>query len=684
MSYPIHSLNRNGASRVVRVGSGFWGYDPSRNARDRSPERAADTENLIWKGEALGRRAGYSVCATLPDTVYGIFFYRQELLVHAGNTLYRRKAEGAAFEAIYRGLNPAPSQAVIHYQQITRRWLKTLHYYGWHRETLRGDILFLSDQKRLIFYDGNGVHSVADLFWGEALDKAMADGNIEPSFYATVPFASVAKAPRNDPGDTDPRGDNRLSQFRAESFYVGETATVSFQLNCTRAELNQKIPVEMLVRDEEGEWHTFACIGSDSFEFEINKAFYCPAVTIAAGRAFDVDEEGRINAWGNGNKKMAADNSDNLRIIYSVIKEKPDALIGATVMGRFGSDGADNVLFLGGSADAPGVDAFSASDDFTCFYETATEVIGSNAAPITGYCRLTDGRMAVLKNETDGVNVYFRNHAVVSIGTTAGGGTYQIDVFPSCGGAAVPGCVSPLTVGSVGNEPIFLSDAGLYSVKSVSDTLVNMNQTVHRSESVDSYLKEIGGAPFSICWKGYYLLCFGREALITDGKREGGALRFLKWRFSHEMTAFGKRGDTLWLGDADGAVYCMDDSDLDAGEPFNAFWKTALPEDSGGCRMLLKKVWIALSPDYRGEAEATLIHNRCPDAPLPIPLLRLDFSDWDFGAVCFEGANAPRWVSILRRAAVADSFSAELCIKSGQQLKLWGIRMQYEKGGVMA
>jgi len=684
MSYPIHSLPRTAVGRTVRNENGFWGYDPSRNARDRSPERAADTENLIWRGDALGRRSGYSLVEKLNAPIYGIFFYGQELLIHAGDTLYRQKTRASEPEVLYQGLNPAPSRAMIHHQHLTRRWLESPYYYGWRRRVYESDVLFLSDQKNFIFYNGKFVHSVADEYWGQNPTSLMADEAIRPQYFATVPFTSVAKLPIDYPGDVDPRGDNQFSQFRCESFYVTEQAD-TFQLNCSRAEIQIQMPVELLIRDEEGIWHTFACNGTDRIELSGDRVLYHPAVPIAAGSLFSSSDDNRIMTWGDGKCTMAADNNDNLRIVYAVKKNPPDALNGATAMGIFGADGADNVLFLGGSAAAPGVDSFSAPDDFTCFYTTSTECLGRNSCPITGYCRLTDGRLAVLKNEPDGVNVYFRHHAVMSMGSTASGAAYQVDVFPACGGAAVSGCVAAQTVGAVGNEPIFLSDTGLFTVKSVSDTLVNLNQTIHRSKAVDSYLLNEEGTPFSICWKGYYLLCWGREALLTDGRKDNnGMLRFLKWRFSHEMTAFGKSDGMLWLGDAQGGLYCMDGSDTDAGTPFRAFWKTALPEDSGGRRMLLKKVWAAFSPDYRGAAESVVIHGCCPDFPAEISLRRLDFADWDFASVCFDGTDAPRWFSLLRRSALADSFSVELALCGGQQLKLWGIRMQYEKGGVMA
>ncbi len=685
MSYPIHSLNRPSVSGAVRTEVGFWGLDPSRNAADRVSERAIDTENLIWKGDALGRRSGYRRICSLSDPIYGIYFYKEELLVHAGIYLYRIADTDAEPEILMNKMNPAPSKGLVRHQAMTIRQLSGPNLYDWYRQRQEKDILFICDGKNFWFYDGEIAHSVVDECWNYYLKDEMDGHNVTPTFYATVPFTTVAKSPMGNVGDTDPRGDNRLSQFRCESFYVNETGSNRFELNVSQMEINTGYPIEIQLRDSQGKWYTFICMDEERYADDSWTAVVVLDHTFAAGAAFDINGLDQIVDWGEGDLTIANDGSDNLRITYAVNKNYPDELVGATAMGVFGADGADNVLFLGGSEKSPGVDYFSAAEDFTCFYQASKEILGSNVSPVTGYCRLSDGRMAVLKNDPEGANVYFRNHAVLSMGRTQSGDPYQVDLFPSCSGAAVEGCISARTVGTVGNEPIFLTDAGLYSVKSVSDTLVNMNQTIHRSAAVDSYLRQVDRSTLlSICWENYYLLCFGREALITDGKRDRtGALRFLKWRFSHPISALAKYDGTLWLGDQNGGIYCLGDSADDAGVPFSAFWQAALPEEKSGRRMNLKRLWAAFSPDYQGAADAVVYHGRCPAAPMKLPLRRIDFSNWDFSAITFDGTNAPRWLSILPAPASADSFMVQVRFDAGQDLLLWGFRMLYEKGGMM-
>ena len=400
--------------------------------------------------------------------------------------------------------------------------------------------------------------------------------------------------------------------------------------------------------------------------------------------SFD-SENGKIVNLGYGNSYIANDGMDNLRITYAVYKEKPTALSGATIQGTYGTDGSDNVLFLGGSEEAPGMDAFSARNDFFCFYATSVEQLGNEQVPITGYSRLSDGRIAVLKNDPNDSNVYFRTHKTVSVGTTQSGEAYQVDAFPSKVGAAVEGCISSHSVGIAGNEPIFLAESGLYSIRSVSNELINLDETVRKSRSIDPLLcKQNAADARSIRWKAYYLLVFGNLALLTDGQREsGGMLRFLKWNFGHKITALGKNGNTLYLGDAEGNLFELGDSESDAERELKAFWQTNLPEDSRGDRQILKQLSVAVNPDYNGKISAVLYREQVPCPPVSLAMNRVDFSAWNFEELTFDGTDAMRWVQIPIASSVADRYAVRIDLCAGENLLLWGMRMVYEKGGTV-
>lgn len=663
MSYPLHRLPGGAPARTVQTEKGFWGLDLASGLPNRPFSRAWETENLLWKGEALGLRPGYRAVATLSGRINGIWDYEGDLLVHAGEGLFRLHPDGTA-EDLGAVLRDAPSHGVVRTQQAVRRTCITPYSAQWLRKSVTERFFFINDGEHYLFYDGEYVRPVADPCWGENLFEVYKTG-VNPEFYATVPFTAVAKLPGGG-GDLDPRGDNRLSQFRCESFYVSSEAAVkAFKLHCLMQDYNKKMPPEVQIRDIEGVWRCVASIDIAGTGSRDSQLVTVKTPGLQAGKKFRCNDMDGVVEFDAGEYTFADDGMDNVRITYGVLKEKPEALTGATVQGLYGADGADDVLFLGGSAAAPGEDAFSDPGDFFSFHETATERLGDPATPVTGYCRLRDGRLAVLKDDPDGPTVFFRSHREVTVGQTQSGEPYRVEAYPSKTGAAVEGCRTPFSVGVAGNEPCFLSASGLYSVRSVSDELTNLNETQRRSLAIDplltSYSPEEARA---VLWNRYYLLAFGRTVFLTDGARDGeGQFRFLKWTLAHGITAFGKVDGALYFGDGEGRIFLFGEGTDDAGTSFTGFWQTAPLEEGSGQRIRLRRLWTALSG---GSVRAVLFRD---GKPLELP------------ACTAEGGETPQWSRLPTPPVTGSSLGVRLDL-SGDDPALWGIRVLYEKAGM--
>lgn len=680
MSYPIHQVPGGSAARTVHTESGFWGLDLSGGAMGRSFSRAVASENLIWEGESLKRRPGYQKIAGFSMPIHGIYPYGDTLIVHAGAYLYRL-VEGEEPVKLDLIIGNTPSQGVIRSQAlVVRRCLEPDTCY-WTRETLSGEFLFVKAENAFVFYDGETVRPVADGHWGIGA-KSLFENGIDPVYYAAVPFTAVAKNPLTNVGDVDPKGSNRLSQFRCESFYVPADATVAaFRLTCLYNGFRETTPPEVQLRDSDGNWHCFRSSEIKVPLIRVTNMVRVNTPIIRGGMSFTCDENDCAVTLDEGDYTLADDGMDNVRITYAVRKESPKALISARAMGLYGADGADDVLFLGGSPYAPGEDGFSAPGDFFCFYETSVERLGSDQTPVTGYCRLSDGRLAVLKNDPNSTAVFFREHKLVEVGATMSGEAYLVDAYPSKSGAAVEGCVSPFSVGIAGNEPIFLAQSGLYSVRSVSNELTNLNETVRRSIPIDPLLSSYDAAlSRSVRWKNCYLITFGKDAFITDGQRDSdGALRFLKWTLGHGVTALGKKDEGLYFGDSEGNIYLFGEGTDDAGIPFTAYWETPEAEAANGRRLILRRLWAAVTPG--GHLTAQLRSDRTPLPAREVDLTLLDLGNIDFADLSFDGSKTVRWVPLAGSGA-AESISLRLELE-GEELRLWGLRMTYEKGGLM-
>ncbi len=689
MSYPIHRLSGGDAARTIRSESGFWGLDLTLPPHNRGFAYAIDTENMLWDGDALKVRPGFRYsCLGLEAPINGIYFYNDKEIIHAGSKLYRVIQEGATPQLLFDGLRNAPSRGLTRYQSFVRRSCNATDISGWRRARISKNILFISDGEGLYYYDGEAVYPMIDPYWNDDVRWAVQQGNGPIYFSATVPFYAVAKVPDSAIADMPPIGQNRLSQFVCESFYLSSAKeTTDYVLSTPYGSVNNDIPPEIQLRDADGNWRNLCIPGGDDYLrlADGNAYFRFESLPLKGGMKFMVSGDGLVEQLNMGSHLLADDGLDNIRITYAIYKERPEGLLTSTAMGTFGADGRDDVLFLGGGKECPGEDAFSAADDFFCFYDTSREQLGNNNEPIIGYCRLNDGRLAVLKNENNGSNIYFRSHRSVSLGKMQSGEEYIVDAYPSQTGAAVEGCTSGATIGMIDNQPCFLGRSGLYSVRSVSDELTNLNETVRRSLSIDSLLQEQDAAAArSLRWKNYYIISFGSLAFITDGRCDNkGNFRFLKWRFPKNITALAQWNDLLYFGDDQGDVYRLQGNRDDGGEPIHAFWQAPPMEAGGGRRIIIRRAWAEITPGKRGIFSARL--DPVPDEgdELEFDYSRMDFNDFDFSDIAFEGRDDPCLVSLNEAPLRHRTAALRLNFTQGADLKLWGLRVLYEKGGMM-
>ncbi len=661
MSYPFHKISGGGGTVVTRTEQGFQGLDTGGGGIGRSMSRAADNLNLVWEGEALRRRPHCTPWFQVDQPVYGIYIYREQLLVHAGNRLLRYlKSEPFGYDPIvvYTAMNEAPSRGIIRRQKVEERCCEICEPDNWVRRTFEKELLFICDGKNFLFYDGLEIHSCIDDYWGAEELPEMA------CFYSTVPQTVVAKLPNTGGGDVDPRGDNRLSQFRTESFYVDEE-TRSFILNCPLSAINTKMPFEFRLRDNDGIWRAVSGFGEVLFKADPAGTFFETNIPFSGGMTISIDHSGRVVAYGTGENTIALDGMDNFTITYGVKKERPDAIGCATAMGLFGPEGGNNVLFLGGSPQTPGVDYFSAPDDFLCFYETSYEQLGNINQPITGYCPLKDGRLAVLKNDPGESAVYYRDHKVVELGKTLAGDPYRVDAYPSVAGAAVEGCLRSATVGWAGNEPCFLTAGGIYTVRTVSDELINLNETVLRSRSVEELLGMLDkDSAYAVNWKEYYLLFFGSDVLITDGRIDNeGNYRFMRWEVPLSVISSNRDKGILYLGGENGWIYRMGNN-LEE-ESFSAYWQTPAIEESNGLKMLFHRLELLITPAREQDTSFQLIRDGREGSPRLLKMKKI---------------LQTQWIPIASRFGRANTLALRLFFPQDPAFRLWGLRLVYRKG----
>lgn len=170
------------ADLISRIYSNFRGVDF--RGEEINLVRSPDSLN-VWKDyketESIRTRPGMEQKMPFDDTVYGIFFYKGQMLVHSGTNLY--KVENGEKTVIYSNLNEAASNSFVY-----------------------DDVFYFKDGLNYLKYDGTTMENVVGY----------------------VPTTSISRKPMG--GGTKYEDVNMLSDYRKNSF-LADGGSFSFFLD---------------------------------------------------------------------------------------------------------------------------------------------------------------------------------------------------------------------------------------------------------------------------------------------------------------------------------------------------------------------------------------------------------------------------------------------------------------------
>ena len=164
------------AELIPRIYSNFRGVDF--RGEEINLVRSPDSLN-VWKDyketESIRTRPAMKLHTAFTDTVYGVFFFKKEILVHSGDKLYR--LVNGAKTVLYTGLNKAASSCFVYDNPKT------------------GDLTwYFKDGKHYLWYDGLNI------------------GDVE----GFVPTTTIARKPNG--GGTPYQDINMLTGMRKNTF----------------------------------------------------------------------------------------------------------------------------------------------------------------------------------------------------------------------------------------------------------------------------------------------------------------------------------------------------------------------------------------------------------------------------------------------------------------------------------
>lgn len=289
------------------------------------------------------------------------------------------------------------------------------------------------------------------------------------------------------------------------------------------------------------------------------------------------------------------DGRDNIFIRYSKTSTENISYINkCTIITSYGYDGNNNRLFVTGNPDFPNVDWFSASEDGTYFPAENYTRVGFE--PIINYIKTNDGKLGIQKSLTDtDATMYYRKSALYA----------GEEVFPIGEGVKTIGCISKHANANLLNDPLTLTDMGVYGVIGSS---YNEKFAMERSSFVKKRLlaeTNLENA-IAITYQNKYYLAINDHVYVADSdyksKIEGNASNFqYEWYYWDNCPVriwFTFDGD-LYFGTDDGQIVKFSEAAVtDLTVAFDQYYDTAyLDFNSITQSKTVKRVTVVSKPE---------------------------------------------------------------------------------------
>lgn len=322
-------------------------------------------------------------------------------------------------------------------------------------------------------------------------------------------------------------------------------------------------------------------------------------------------------------------------------------------------------LFATGNPDYPNRDFWSEIDDYTYWSDLNYSSLGAARDPVVGYSNIGNDLATHKKSGT----IYVR--APVTDASDA----YR-QTFPVLSIIRGPRNICAQSYAELNNEPLFLTENGIYALTSADVTAEKYAQ--NRSFYLNGKLLEEDNLSdaASIVWKNNYLLALNNRVYLLDSSTKTYAKDEPHSTYQYECflwTGVPARcmwewDDVLCFGDANGYVYRFDESLLtDNGEPFLSCWETPDLQDG-------------LFHKQRRYTKAALQIQ--PGAEVDIDLSVNGGSGWRISdAVCFPASEHAR--RVIRRLDMAKMNYAALRIScdKAQPFEPDAINVEYIQSG---
>lgn len=393
------------------------------------------------------------------------------------------------------------------------------------------DSLYIVDGKTLLVYDGSTVKKASDS--------------------AYIPTLTIAKAPSGGGEQYEPLN---LLQPGFTELFAGTATDKTFQLSFSG--LDSKA-VQAWILNSSGDWVQ----KTEGTDFSVNRSTGSVTFTTAPGVS---------PVSGEDNVKITA---------FRTVAGYADRINKCKIGILFGVNGAADRIFLSGNPDYINYDWYCDYNNPLYWPDTGYATLGTAKSAIIGYSIINDRLAAHKDSMEDDRNVILREGDITDNEPT-------FKIVNTLQGA---GAVAPYSFAYLANEPLFLTDLGIYAITPQDITGEKYSQ--NRSFFLNGKLLEEPNMSeaYACVFKDLYWLCLNNVAYILDGLQPIQTDKSLPYatrqyvgfyRTNLPARVMWTHDSRLYFGTSDGKVCRFFDDPVtltsynDNGQPIHAIWDT--------------------------------------------------------------------------------------------------------------
>lgn len=577
----------------------FTGADFAHDPYLCKPDKSPEILNMIGEEGVIVGRKGWEPVHQASGPVnclaYGYANGAEVLLAHIGSTLYR--FDSGSLVQIATGLPNTKSQ---------------IFFSLWQQKFLIPPET-PTPAKMLGFLLTGSTYYYIDL----------STNTVAPvTSIASVPIVKIGVKPNGAGATLD--AVNLLQPKRSEKF-LGDGTSKVYQLGAKELDAT---PLQIIEITSTGQ-NTYTEGASGALGFTVNRA----TGTVTFNTAPPVPP---------------ITGEENIYITYAKTRAGyADRINKCRSFAHFGIGGAMRI-FLTRNAEYRSYDWWSDVQDPTYFPDLNYGIAGNDNTQIMGYLKFYDLLAIVKEDNNQDTTIYFRR------GSLEEGKT----VFFTQPGIQGAGALSPHSFASLGEEPVFLSRSGVYSI--ISNAVNQQAVPQNRSYWVDARLLKEPNLQNAVAVSHdgkYFLSVNGHTYIIAAPKSDKRSFNTEEayacyyWE-GFNPTCYLSHKDTLWFGTADGKICRFknrgNDTDYFDGPDVEGqrlaipyVFSTKQDDDGAGIRyktMLKKYSYISLKPFSKSTMNlyfVTMSGARNPDNPVTRYTDIFDFNELDFQRLSF-------------------------------------------------